>query len=255
MFIDTHTHLDLVTDNENEIQKIIKICKKSRISALFNISVDHRSNFNSLRLAKKHKEIYFTCGLHPSEADHYTVSQINDILPLIDHEKCVGIGEVGIDLFKNYSKVENQMELFERFLNIAKGVNKPVIIHSRNAFKEVFRILNRNEYKDIKGVFHCYSYGYAEAKKCIDHGFYISFAGNLTYKNAVNLHETAVKIPMDHILCETDSPFLAPVPVRGEKNYPYHLIHLLKFLSKLKGVSMINLEKYIYKNIARLFKL
>lgn len=253
--IDTHTHLDLITTDQNEIKQIVQKCKTSKITALFNISVDFTSNFSSRNLAEKIKEIYFTAGLHPSEADNYNDNQLDKIADIFSDKKCIGIGEIGIDLYKNYSKQENQMELFEKFLALAKKYNKPVIIHSRNAFKEIFNFIGRNEYKSLKGIFHCFSYDYDKAKKCVDAGYMISFAGNLTFKNAYKLHEVAKKIPLEYILCETDSPFLAPVPVRGKKNYPYNLVHIINFLSNIRHLPMENVIKQLDNNIKSLFKI
>ncbi len=255
MLIDTHTHLYLITNDDIEINNIIDRCKKEQINHLFNISVDYKSNFSSQKLSKIYNEIYYSVGLHPQEADNYTQDQIDDIEKLLLDDKCIGIGEIGIDLYRDYSRVNNQIELFELFLSKAKKYNKPVIIHSREAFKEVFNLVNKAEYKDVTGVFHCYSYGYEEAKKCIDMGYSISFAGNLTYKNANNLQDTAKKVPLEFILCETDSPFLSPVPFRGKKNYPYHITHIIKFLSNIKGMPMNKVIDQIYNNIRELFKI
>ncbi len=255
MLIDSHTHLNLITDNSNEIEQIIDKCEKEHIYALFNISVDYESNLISLDLSQKYKNIYFSAGIHPSEADNYNMSQIDEIIEIAGNEKCIGIGETGIDLFRNYSKLENQKMLFEVFLNIAKKAGKPIIIHSRDAFKDVYEIINKNEFKSVKCVFHCFSYSYEEAKKCIDQGHIISFAGNLTYKNAHNLHETAKKIPVDHIIIETDSPYLTPMPKRGEKNYPYNLVYIAEFLSNIKHISMKDLTEKLHHNITTFFKI
>ena len=251
--IDTHAHLDLITHDSEIIEQILQKCKNEQITSIFNISVDYESNFKAQELAKEHKEIYFSIGLHPSQADNYNMEQIDDLTRLISHKKCIGIGEIGIDLFKMYSKTKNQKKLFEIFLNIAKENNKPVIIHSRDAFKEICEFIQKNEYKGLKGVFHCFSYGYEEAVKCIDMGYMISFAGNLTYKNAHNLHETAKKIPLEYIMIETDSPFLSPEPKRGKKNFPYYLGYTLKFLSKLKNRSIDDIISIQKKSIKNLF--
>lgn len=255
MLIDTHTHLNLITNTQAELNSIINLCKKEQINILFNISVDYKSNLISLDFSNKYPEIYFSAGLHPSEADNYDMKQINDIKTIASDKKCIGIGEIGIDLYRKYSKVDNQKNLFEIFLNIAKDLDKPVIIHSREAFNEVYSFIRKNEFKSVKGVFHCFSYGYEEAKKCIDEGYKISFAGNLTYKKAYKLHETAKKVPLEHIIIETDSPFLAPVPVRGKKNYPYYLVHIAEFLSNIRNLPMIDLTEKLNHNVRTFFNL
>lgn len=255
MIIDTHTHLDLITNDKNDINHIISVCQTNDIMALFNISVDYKGNFNSQKLAIEYPLIYFTVGIHPSEADNFKDDMIDDLIPLLSDKKCIGIGEIGIDRFRNYSLLENQKELFDRFLSLAVEYQKPVIIHSRQAFDDIWDILKNPQYKELKGIFHCYSYGYKEAVKCIDRGFLISFAGNLTYKNAKDLHVTAVKIPLESILVETDAPYLAPVPMRGKTNYPYYITHTIKFLSKLRGMPMNKIVKQLYSNAMGLFHL
>ncbi len=248
-------HLDLITAGPGEIEQIIDQCKRDQVKILFNISVDYKSNFTSRDLSDKYPEVYFSVGIHPSEADNYNMEQINDIETILFHEKCIGIGETGIDLYRNHSKPENQKALFEIFLNMAKKYDKPVVIHSRDAFKEVYEFIRKNEFKDVKGVFHCFSYEYEEAKKCIDAGYLISFAGNLTYKNAHSLHETAKKIPLEHIILETDSPYLAPVPVRGKKNYPYYIVHTAEFLSNIRQLPTEDMAERLNSNIKTFFKI
>jgi len=255
MLIDTHAHLDLISTDSENIKSILEKCKKARISVLFNISVNYKSNLISVQLSEKYENIYFSVGIHPSEADYVKSYVIDEIKKNIFREKCIGIGEIGIDLYRKYSKIENQRELFEIFLNIAKEYKKPVIIHSRESFKEIYKMITKNEYQDIKGVFHCFSYSYKEAKKIIDKAYLVSFAGNLTYKRAYNLHETAKKIPLEHIILETDSPYLAPVPFRGKKNYPYNVIYIYKFLSSLKGVPLENIVNQINDNVRKFFNI
>ncbi len=253
MLIDTHTHLFLITKNDTEIENIIKECQKQNINLLFNISVDFESNFNNVILAEKYKELYFSVGIHPSEADKVTEHNLKKIEKLISHNKCIGIGETGIDLYRNYSSLENQIKLFEYHLCLAKKYNKPVIIHSRNSFEKIMQILNTSKYKGIRGIFHCFSYGPEEAQICIQNGFKISFAGNLTYKNAKVLQETAKKISLKHILLETDAPYLAPMPYRGKTNFPYYIKYTIKFLSELISIPISKIEQKIEDNIKNLF--
>ena len=253
MVIDTHTHLSLLAKNEQEIRNILQKCKEHKIGLLFNISVDFESNFNNVQLSEKYNEIYFTVGIHPAEADKITENELKKIENLILHKKCIGIGETGIDLYRNYSSAKNQIRLFEYHLQLAQRYNKPIIIHSRDSFKEIIDILSSEQYRGIKGVFHCFSYGTEEAKKCIDLGYKISFAGNLTYKSAKNLQEVARKIGIQYILIETDAPYLAPVPYRGETNYPYYIIYTIKFLSELRQIPISKIEKEIEKNIKEIF--
>jgi len=253
MFIDTHTHIDLITTNKNEQDEIISTSLKKKVNSLFNISVNYQSNLTSKILSDEYKNVYFTVGIHPSEADSFSLDTIELLRPLVNHPKCIGIGEIGIDLYKNYAKIENQERLFEAFLYLAKEYKKPVIIHSRNAFNEIYEFINRSEFQDLKGIFHCFSYTYEEAFKIIDKGYFISFAGNLTYKNANNLQESAKKVSLDYVLLETDSPFLSPEPLRGKKNYPYNIVYIYEYLSKIKKIDIFKLCNIIKNNIKKVF--
>ncbi len=252
MTTDIHTHLDLISSLE-AIPEILNKCKEEGITSLFNISVDFNSNFISRDLAKKYKEIYFSVGIHPEQTGKFDFGKYKELEKLLSDDKCIGIGEIGLDYYHDYGDKNKQIELFEFQLNVAKQYNKPVILHTRDSFDDAFYVINKNEYKDIKGVFHCFSYSIAEAKKIIDRDMYISFAGNLTFKNARNLHETAKNIRLDRVLVETDSPFLTPVPFRGKKNYPYMIKYTIKFLSELLDMPINILTDKLNKNIRKLF--
>lgn len=255
MIIDTHCHLGMITQNENELKTILMQCKNNNVSFIINISVDYPSNFNNQLLAKKHSELYYTIGIHPHEVHSINDEQLLSIKKMIEDDKCVGVGEIGIDLYRGKENKKDQIELFVKFLEIAKQYNKIIIIHSREAFSSVYDIIKQKDFQNIKGVFHCFSYGYEEAKKCIDLGYKVSFAGNLTYKNAKQIQEAAIKIPLEEILLETDAPFLSPQPKRGEKNYPYNIIYTAEFLSRLRQQDQTKLLDTIYTNSRNFFRI
>ncbi len=253
MFIDTHTHLTLITKNETELKNIINTCDKHNIKELFTISVDFESNFLNLGLSEKYENIFFSVGLHPSEADNINQSHLEKIEQLISHKKCIGIGETGLDFYRNYSSIDNQIKLFKIHLNFAKQYKKPIIIHSRDSFEKIIEIISLPEYKNVTGVFHCFSYGPDEAEIVIDKGYKISFAGNLTFKNSVHIQAGAKTVPLKYIMCETDSPYLAPIPYRGKTNYPYYITETIKFLSELRSMPINKIESEIEKNIRCIF--
>ncbi|MDD5066212.1 MAG: TatD family hydrolase [bacterium] len=255
MIVDTHCHLDLITQDEQELNSILIQCKNNKVNLLINVSVDRASNFNNEKMAENHEEIYFSVGLHPHEVDRYSAQDVDDIEKICLHKKCVAIGEVGIDLFHEKEKKNEQIALFERFLYMARKYQKPIIIHSRNAFQEVFEIIRKPEFNGISGVFHCFSYGWDEALKCIDLGYKISFAGNLTYKNSRTIQDTAKRISVQEVFLETDAPFLAPVPFRGKKNFPYYINHLALFLSQLRNEDPEILCARLYQNVTSFFRL
>lgn len=255
MLIDTHLHLNLITQNDNEIKKILDECHRIKLDILFNISVDFYSNFINKELAERYKGIYFSAGIHPSEADKLDYSKIKKIENLISHKKCIGIGETGLDFYRDYASKDNQIKLFIHHLNWAKEFNKPVIVHSRNSFNEIIKIIDANKFDNLKYVFHCFSYGIKEAEIIVSRGYKLSFAGNLTYKNSSELHKVAERLNIENIFIETDAPYLAPVPFRGKTNYPYYLNFTLNFLSKLKNIPIIEIENIIEKNVINYFNL
>ncbi|MBN1897893.1 MAG: TatD family hydrolase [Spirochaetes bacterium] len=253
MFIDTHTHLHLITKNEKELDKVIQTCFEQNVRLLFNISVDVSSNLNNADLSEKYNGVFFTAGIHPSEADKVTPGDLRETEKVIKHNKCIGIGETGLDLFRQYASLEDQKKLFRKHIEWALAYNKPLVIHSRDSFDQILSILEEYVSSSLRGVFHCFSYGYEQACQCIQKGFFISFAGNLTYPKASLLQGTAKKTPLEHIILETDSPYLSPQEFRGKTNYPYYIIHTYNFLSRLLNTPINTIEKQIATNVNRLF--
>lgn len=253
MVTDTHCHLDMITNDIRQQESLLEQCQKEQIGPIINVSVDVQGNFNSENLSKTHEAVFFAAGIHPHEALKTHPDDIPRLEPLIRCEKCVAIGEVGIDLHYRQGSIKEQTELFERFLCLAKQHGKPVIIHSRQSFQEVMALLKKPEHRGVKGVFHCFSYSYEEARQCLDLGYKVSFAGNVTYKNAHDIQDAARKIPVREIFLETDAPFLAPEPERGKKNLPTYILHTARFLSGLRHEPFEEMTERIEENVRNFF--
>lgn len=260
MLIDSHTHFDLMLEDKtvNE-EELLRSLKYSNIEYSVQISIDSTGLDWSRKFAEKNAEsgILYTAGIHPSSPAHD--KNLKDLNIFVENVKksplsdlLIGIGECGLDYYRMRQPEEMQIKSFEAQIDMAKKYSLPLIVHLRDAMNEGMEILKRK--KVTTGIMHCFAGGAAEAKAALDLGFMISFAGNVTYKNAVELHEAAKYIPADRLLLETDAPFLAPVPLRGKPNSPENIKHTYKFVSNLRKVTSSKLEETISENFKKLIK-
>lgn len=270
MLFDTHCHLDL-TEKYYSIYEILKNCKKNQVLNLVTIGTDLTSsqwNLNFIKEFNKKTEeinIYCTAGLHPESIQD--TEQIEEILKFIRYiykeAYFVGIGETGLDLYYNLDTKELQLESFYKHLFLAKELNLPVIVHCRDdkqynesKVEAVYLILDLiKEINYPKGIMHCFTYSYKEARQFLDYNWFISFSGIVTFKNASYIQECAKKIPLSNLLIETDSPFLAPVPYRGNTNQPANLLYVFEFLSEHLKVDRIILAHQLLENSKRIFNI
>ncbi len=237
---DTHAHYndEKFLSAENGQEGIISFVLANGVSNIMNASTDIEDSKKSLVLADKYKEIYAAVGIHPHESGRYAQSidaAMAEIEGLLKHEKAVSLGEIGLDFHYNFSEPEVQKKVFEAQLILAKELDVPVVIHDREAHGATMDILRR--VKVQRGIMHSFS-GSAEMAKELERlGFYISFSGSVTFKNAVNLQEAAKAVSGDRILIETDAPYLTPVPYRGKMNNSALMIHTAEKIAELRGVS------------------
>lgn len=250
--IDSHCHLDF-EDFDNDRDDIIKTALEAGVFKIINPCSHYQSNFKVVELSKKYDNYYFSIGLHPDEASKLKGNELNEIEKLISNEKCVAIGEIGLDYhYDNFDK-QKQKDLFIAQLEFAKKYNKPVIIHNRDSVLDIYDILKNY---NLKGVIHCYSENIEWAKKFLDLGFYISFTGIITFKNVdPELLEVVKFVPIDRILIETDAPFLAPVPFRGKLNKPEYVEYVALEIAELKGISFGEVVKVTDLNCKKLFNI
>ncbi|MFH1478704.1 MAG: TatD family hydrolase [Candidatus Omnitrophota bacterium] len=256
MLIDTHCHLDF-KDFKDDMPLVIERAKKDGIEAIINVGSSVAGTKKSIELASEFDIIYAAAGIHPHDAD---ITSEKDLSVFRDHleegkRKIVAIGEIGLDYYKNRSRKENQKRLFIALLEEAKKRDLPIIIHNRDAHQDTISILKGVLGSSIKGVMHCFSGDKDFLKVCLDLGMYISFTCNLTFKNAEMLREVAKLVPMDRLLLETDSPFLAPQVFRGKRNEPAYIVHLARLIAEIKGIEFEETARETTYNAKRLFKL
>lgn len=256
-FFDTHAHIGLIYDEPLARLRVVQQAKQAGVERIISINNnlhDFKAVYNTLRLTSG---VYHAVGVAPSEVVNPGKNYIDTIEQSLSLPRVVAVGETGLDYYKQFGDKRSQIELFITQLDIAQRHNLPVIIHNRNAGKDVFDVLS--ERIPSKGaILHCYDEDASYAKKCLDAGLdvYFSFAGNLTYRNARNLHETALFVPIDRILIETESPFMIPAEYRAKKRtMPAFISSTARFLSDLLEMDMESLAAQLWTNSCRAFSL
>lgn len=254
-FFDTHAHIGLIYDDPIEQLRVIQQAKQAgvtRIVSINNSLYDFNRVYPNL---KSISGIYHAVGVAPSEVTNPGADWINTIEKSLELPNVVAVGETGLDYFKQFGDKRSQIELFITQLEIAQAHKVPVIIHNRDAGRDLYDILTER-IPDAGAILHCYSEDAAFAKKCLEKNIWFSFAGNLTYRNARNLHETVLNIPVDRILIETESPFMIPAEFRDRKRtMPAYLTSTAKFLAEMLDMDLEVLSEQLWKNSCKAFNL
>ena len=236
--IDSHCHLNdpkLLDD----LDGVIRRARLAGVDSFIVPGYDLVSSETAVSIASANDGVYALVGIHPHDAITYRDEVEKRLEELLENDKAVGIGEIGLDYHYDNSPRDKQREVFIRQLELAKKIGKPVVIHSREAFLETFEII-RDHGKGLKGVFHCFSGSYESAMRVIKElGFYISLAGPVTFKNAKEPLEVATRIPIEYLLIETDCPYLAPHPFRGKQNEPAYLPYIAERISEVRGSDIV----------------
>ena len=241
MLIDTHCHLHFDAFDPDR-EAVIERARGYGLKYLINVGTDPLTNQAAFELSKKYDFIVHTAGLHPHHSHEISDEGMEELRKFVLETRPCALGEMGLDYFKSEADPETQKKAFIKMLHLAVETGLPAIVHSRNAFRDTVDIIKAETNGKIKGVMHCFSYGETELKELLDMGFLASFTCNLTFKNAGPLLEVAKKAPLDRIMLETDSPYLAPQIYRGKRNEPSCLVHLSQFLSEQRGISREELE-------------
>ena len=250
---DTHCHIALLYQDPIDQIRVIDEAKRAGVVGLANISTNIIDFIESYKNIKNILNVYHTVGLSPSEVLNPGKEWEAKLEECLSSPKIVGVGEIGLDYYHKYGDKSAQIELFVRQLEIASHFNLPVVIHNREAGEDMKSILKSKVTGG--GIMHCFSEDYEFAKEMLDLGLYISFAGNLTYRNAKNLHVIAKKLPLENLLIETDSPFLTPHGFRGKRNQPAYLTDTLKFLAEIKELPVEEVAAKLFENSLKVFKI
>ncbi|MGE4571961.1 MAG: TatD family hydrolase [Candidatus Izemoplasmatales bacterium] len=254
MLIDSHVHLN----DEQLFTKIESLIDKANavgVSAFVVVGYDIDSSKLAIELANMYDSIYALIGIHPSEASYVKDSDLEWIEKKLSHPKVKGIGEIGLDYHWDKNLMDKQKALFIKQIQIANKHKMPISVHMRDATEDTYQIIKTYKDKDLPGVMHCYSGSKESMQQFIDLNMYISLAGPVTFKNANTPKEVAASVPMDRLLVETDSPYLAPVPYRGKQNQPRNVEFIAKEIAKIKNISFKELAEKTYENTVKLFNL
>jgi len=252
MYFDTHAHYcDKRFDEDRD--SLLGTMPESGVSLILNSGSSIRSSKLSLDLADKFPFIYASVGVHPHDAKSMTDDTITELEALLSHPKAVAAGEMGLDYHYDFSPREIQRERFREQLELARRLDKPVIIHERESLRDTLDIVS--EYKDLTGVFHCFSGSWETAKTILDIGWYLSFTGVITFKNAKRALEVLAKMPAERIMLETDCPYLSPEPKRGRRNSSLNLQYIAEKVAQVRNMSVDEIAVLTTENGKRLFRI
>jgi TatD DNase family protein len=251
VLIDTHAHLEVV----ESISEVIDRAFRNGVETVIAVSSDLDSSRRTIEISNSFQAVYSAVGIHPHEASSFSESALAQLANFLGEKKVRAIGETGLDYHYSHSDRESQIISFTSHIGLSIQFDLPLIIHIREAFSDVLNILRRPDFSNARGVIHCFTGDYETARGFIDLGFFISFSGIVTFKNAENVRDAATRIPLDRILIETDSPYLAPVPFRGKLNEPAYVIHVAEKIAEIRGTSYEKIAEITTINARELFKL
>lgn len=251
MIFNTHSHIN---DKLDKVKELYQECLEKGVSHVAVVGYDYNSSLNAIKAANIQPGIYAICGLQPQEVNEFD-GNYDKFIELFDNEKCVAIGEIGLDYYYGKESQEKQLECFERQLQIACNYKKPIAIHCRDAHEDTYNLLEK--YKDgLDGIIlHCYTGSVEMMERYLKLGAYISITGVVTFKNAKTIKEVVKACPLDRLLVETDDPYLTPVPYRGQENKPSYVYYVVNEIATLKELSFEEVSKATFENAKRVFHL
>jgi len=252
MLVDSHCHLDFPELAEN-LPQLLEAMRQNQVSHALCVSVNLQDFPRVLSLAASHSNLYASVGVHP-DYENLAEPTAAELVALAEHPKVVAIGETGLDYFRLQGDLEWQRERFRQHIRAARLCGKPLIIHTRAAADDTLCIMREEGADQIGGVMHCFTESWEVAEQAIALGFYISFSGIVTFKKAAQLKDVAKKVPLDKMLVETDSPYLAPMPHRGQTNQPAYVRHVAEEIAVLRGISPEEVAQATTRNFFNLFK-
>lgn len=254
MIFDTHAHYDDEAFEEDR-EALLESFREAGIGAVTNIGASLKSSRTTLALIKRYPWMYGAVGVHPSESAELTEEGIKWLAQAAKEERVAAVGEIGLDYYWEEPDHETQKKWFARQLDLARELKLPVVIHSRDAAKDTLDMMKAAKAHEIGGVIHCFSYGKEMAKEYLDMGFFLGIGGVVTFKNSRKLKEVVEYMPLERLVLETDSPYLAPVPNRGKRNSSLNLPYVIQAVAQLKGISPQEVEKAAWDNARRLYRI
>lgn len=254
MLFDTHAHLN-VNQFAEDGAEVIKRANEQGISKIAVVGFDHETIEKALALAEMYSCIYPIIGWHPTEAGRYSDQVEEKLIRLIQTKDVVAMGEMGLDYHWMEDPKEVQIDVFRRQIRVAKQLDIPIVIHNRDSTEDVYQVLKEEHVEDIGGIMHSFNLTPIWQERFLDLGMHISFSGVLTFKNAIDVKESAKVVPLDKMLIETDSPYLAPHPNRGKRNEPAYVKLVAEAIARLKGMTVEEVAEVTMKNANKLFRL
>ncbi|QCI26195.1 TatD family hydrolase [Buchnera aphidicola] len=252
--IDSHCHLNIIKNQNKNIHHILKKAYQNSVKLILNIAISIDDYITSYQDFKYNKNILYSCGIHPLHTSLNDKNNISELEKLISSQKqIIALGETGLDFLKKENKKNIQIDKFQQHIYLSIKHKKPIIIHTRNAEYDTINILSNKNFLSCNGIIHSFTGSINLARKLLNLGFYISFSGIITFKNALYLKEIIQFIPINRILIETDSPYISPEPFRGKYNQPANLLYIAKHLAKIKNISLIEISRILKKNFFQLF--
>lgn len=258
MLIDTHVHLD-DPRYDSDREAVFQRARESGVQMFITIGCDLSTSYSAVQLATERTNVYATVGVHPHEVKHVEPNWYAELRQLALHPKVVAFGEIGLDYHYDHSPREVQRQRFREQIGVAQSLNLPLVIHTRDAQENTLAILREENAGSVGGVFHCFSENLSFAKHALDLGFYLSFSGIITFRNASSLHEVIRAVPDDRLLIETDAPYLTPVPFRGKRNESAYVVYVAEKIAEIKygdsPTGIARVAELTTNNAHRLFKI
>ncbi len=253
--VDSHCHLPLISKSPESMDQIVAAAKNEGVEHILSVSIDLETSDDVLESSKRYPSVSASVGVHPNCGPENSEPSPKTLIELGSNDEIIAIGETGLDFFFEGFDAERQIRQLKAHISAAKELNKPLIIHCRDAASTLLPILKSEKANEVGGIMHCFVDDWEVASEAMDLGFLISFSGIVTFKNAENLRDVARKVPNDKILVETDAPWLAPVPNRGKENQPAFVYHTARLLSKLRNQDFKEFSQQTTQNFYELFRL
>jgi TatD DNase family protein len=234
---------------------VLSRATQHHVQKIITVGTDVARSLKAVQIARSHPQVFAAVGVHPHNAGDCTPKALERLRDLARDPRVVALGEMGLDFYRNFAPPEQQIHAFRCQIHLARELEKPIIVHDRDAHQPLLKILQEERARDVGGVIHCYSGDLSMAKQCLDMNFFISVPGSITFKNATRLRHVVLNLPLDRLLFETDSPFLAPLPVRGKRNEPSNIRYIAERIAGILKMDLEDLADGVYDNTLQLFRL